>query len=244
MVLVTTTVSVSDELSGPILATASPAANRLMESGYAADPAAVYWAGMLGEFRNHLKIFLAGTTELSASLPDAVAAQVGDRLEDMEASAEFLQTLLVWMDTSISGGAQVISDVIEVFRRTESLVRPALPSRVHLRFQPWATGVRNRGAALECALAALVTELSRLPPAFPSEPISDRSRVDIAVSVVPNRGTPTIQIEGNVQLAANSAGGWRVSLARVLLGQIGGTLEPLQGLDGGRAGFSVRFRLK
>ena len=88
-----------------------------------------------------------------------------------------------------------------------------------------------------------VSELSRLPPAWPAEPFSDRGRVDILVSVVPNRGTPTIQIEGNVQLAANS-NGWRVALARVLLGQIGGTLEPLQGLASGRAGFSVRFRLK
>lgn len=241
MVLVTTTLSVSDELSGPILATASPAANRLMESGYGADPAAAYWSGMLGEFRNHLKIFLAGTTELSACLPGSVAAQVGDRLEDMEASVEFLQTLLVWMDTSISGGAQVISDVMEVFRRTDNLVRPALPSRVNVRFQPWATGVRNRGAALECALAALITELSRLPPAWPPQTLSDRGRVDISVSVVPNRGTPAIQIEGNVQLAANSHG-WRVGLARVLLAQIGGTLEPLSGLESGLAGFSVRFR--
>ncbi|HEX2657283.1 MAG TPA: hypothetical protein VHU40_03380 [Polyangia bacterium] len=208
-----------------------------------ADPAAAYWSGMLGEFRNHLKIFLAGTTELSASLPGSVAAQVSDRLEDMEASVEFLQTLLVWMDTSISGGAQVISDVMEVFRRTDNLVRPALPSRVNVRFQPSATGIRNRGAALECALAALITELSRLPPAWPPHTFSDRGRVDIAVSVVPNRGTPTIQIEGNVQLAANS-NGWRVALARVLLGQIGGTLEPLTGLESGRAGFSVRFRLR
>jgi len=219
-----------------------------MESGYVADPAAAYWSGMLGEFRNHLKIFLAGTTELSASLPGAVAAQVGDRLEDMEASVEFLQTLLVWMDTSISGGAQVISDVLEVFRRTETLVRPALPARVNLRFQALATGVRNRGAALECALAALVTELARLPPVWSSEPFSDRrqsdrSPVDITVSVLPNRGTPTIQVEGNVQLAANN-NGWRIALARVLLGQIGGTLEPLQGLESGHAGFSVRFRLK
>jgi len=197
---------------------------------------------MLNEFRNHLTIFLAGTTELTAALPGNVAVQFADRLEDMESSAEFLQTLLVWMDTSISGGASVISDVSEVFRRTETLAYTGLPARTTLRFEPQPAGVRNRGASLECALAALITELGRLPPRT-TDPFEPSPRQEIRVSVSPQRGALSIFVATGAE-RSRAAPGWRVSLARVLVAQLGGTLEPLDGAATGQTGFAIRFRFK
>jgi hypothetical protein len=193
---------------------------------------------MVNEFRNHLTIFLAGTTELSATLPGAVAAQFADRLNDMEASAEFLQTLLVWMDTSISGGAQVISDVGDVLRRAETLAATGLPSRVAVRLELRPAGVRNRGASIECALAALITELGRVPNPWPPDHQGGPSGFEVRATVHPQPGTVIILLSSGADQPP--AGGWRVSLAKVLLSEVGGSVEPLR--DG--AGFEVRFRFK
>ena len=232
----------TDELSGPILATVSQPANNLMDGGYDAGPLGGCWAGMLNEFRNHLTIFLAGTTELSAALPGDVAVRVADRLDDMEASAEFLQTLLVWMDTSISGGASVICDIGEVFRRTETLAKTGLHPRTTVTFEPKPAGVRNRGASLECALAALITDLGRLPPRL-SDPFGRPERQEIRVSVAPQRGALGIFVETAGE-RSRTAPGWRVSLARVLVAHLGGTLEPLDGAATGQVGYAIRFRFK
>ena len=242
MVLVAPTCAVNDELSGPILATVTQPANRLMDGGYDAGPLGGCWAGMLNEFRNHLTIFLAGTTELSATLPGSVAVQFADRLDDMEASAEFLQTMLVWMDTSISGGTNAINDIGEVFRRTETLAATGLSARTSVRFEPKPAGVRNRGASLECALAALITELGRLPPRMP-DPFGPAPRQEIRVSVSPQRGALTIFVETSTE-HSRAVPGWRVALARILVAQLGGTLEPLDGLATGQLGFAIRFRFK
>lgn len=213
-----------------------------MDGGYDAGPLSGCWAGMLNEFRNHLTIFLAGTTELSATLPGNVAVQFADRLDDMESSAEFLQTLLVWMDTSISGGASVISDISEVFRRTETLAQTGISTRTSVRFEPKPAGVRNRGASLECALAALITELGRMPVRA-ADPFGPPPRQEIRVSVSPQRGALTIFIETGAE-RPRTVPGWRVALARVLILQLGGTLEPLEGPATAQAGFAIRFRFK
>ena len=46
-----------------------------------------YWRDVLREFRNHLSIVVARSSELSTVLPGAAAAQAGDCLADIEASA-------------------------------------------------------------------------------------------------------------------------------------------------------------
>jgi len=213
-----------------------------MDGGYNAGPLGGCWAGMLNEFRNHLTIFLAGSTELSEALPGNVAVQFADRLDDMEASAEFLQTMLVWMDSSISGGTNAISDVTEVFRRTEMLASTGLSARTSVRFESKPAGVRNRGASLECALAALITELGRLPPRM-ADPFGPVPRQEIRVSVSPQRGALTIFVETTAE-RSRAVPGWRVALARVLVAQLGGALEPLDGAATGQIGFAIRFRFK
>ena len=79
------------------------------------------------------------TNQLSAMLPRAVASEFVDHLEDMESSAEFLQTLLTWMDASVGRGSQAISDVGDVLRRTEFIAytgpihRPGFVQRDEVR---------------------------------------------------------------------------------------------------------------
>ncbi len=205
------------------------------------------WIGMVSEFRNHLTIFLAGTNQLSAMLPRAVASEFADRLDDMESSAEFLQTLLTWMDASLGRGSQAISDVGDLLRRAETLASTGLSSRVAIRLEPRPAGLRNRGVAIECALAALITELgrgldqergnARTPHAF-----------EITVSVHPQRGALSIVLASNATQTGTARPmetGWRVSLAKALLTQVGGTIEAIGRGTGTRgAGFEVRFRFQ
>lgn len=202
------------------------------------------WMGMVNEFRNHLTIFLAGTSQLSAALPRAVASEFADHLEDMESSAEFLQTLLTWMDASIGRGSQAICDVGDVLRRAESLAYTGLSSRVSIRLEPRPAGVRNRGVAVECALAALITELGRVLNPRPLGDLGTPPVFEVTVSVHPKRGALSIVLRSGG--AQPVEGGWRVALAKTLLNHVGGTVEALtQAPDGtGSAGFDVRFRFQ
>jgi hypothetical protein len=241
---------VPDELSGPIPALSPKPAERLMDGGRDMGPFDGGWMGLVNEFRNHLTIFLAGTNQLSSMLPRAVACEFADRLDDMESSAEFLQTLLTWMDASVGRGSQAISEIGDLLRRAERLARTGLSSRVSVQLNAKPAGVRNRGVAIECALAALITELGRIPPvrtltsdAGPPEPTV------VSVSVFPQRGTLSIFLTTNASEAPSflqaGEGGWRVSLAKALLAQVGGTVETSGRGSAQRAsGFEVRFRFQ
>jgi hypothetical protein len=201
------------------------------------------WMGMVNEFRNHLTIFLAGTNQLSAMLPMAVASEFADRLDDMESSAEFLQTLLTWMDASTGRGSQSISDVGDILERAKALASTGLSSRVSIGLESRPAGVRNRGAALECALAALLTELGRvLEPGLSGDARTPQA-VEVTVSVHPQRGALSIVLASSA--AQPVEGGWRVSLAKALLAQVTGTVETLDRGSGSRgSGFEVRFRFQ
>jgi hypothetical protein len=199
--------------------------------------------GMVNEFRNHLTIFLAGTNQLSAMLPRAVASEFADHLEDMESSAEFLQTLLTWMDASIGRGSQTICEVSDVLRRAETLAYTGLSSRVSIRLDSRPAGVRNRGVAIECALAALITELGRvLGPRGPGN-AAVPTVFEVHVSVHPQRGALSIILGSSAGQPVE--GGWRVSLAKALLTQVGGTVDTLgHGSTARGSGFEVRFRFQ
>jgi hypothetical protein len=221
-----------------------------MDGGRDMGPFDGGWMGLVNEFRNHLTIFLAGTNQLSSMLPRAVACEFADRLDDMESSAEFLQTLLTWMDASIGRGSQAISEIGDLLRRAERLARTGLSSRVSVQLNAKPAGVRNRGVAIECALAALITELGRIPPVrtFASDSEPPEPTV-VSVSVFPQRGTLSIFLTTNASEAPSflQAGdsSWRVSLAKALLAQVGGTVE-MSGREGAHraSGFEVRFRFQ
>ena len=214
-----------------------------MDSGHDIGAFDGGWNGMVSEFRNQLSIFLAGTNELFAKLPRAVAAQVSDTLDDMESSAEFLQTLLTWMDASVGPGAKAISDVEDLLLRAKMLASTGLSPRVSVRLHTRPAGVRNRGAAIECALAALITELGRVSDPWPPGEAGSSDGFDISVSVNPQRGALSILLSSGGR--SPRPGGWRVSLAEALLAQVGGTVQALDGNSAGQgAGFDVRFRFQ
>ncbi|MEO8212455.1 MAG: hypothetical protein ABI560_04650 [Myxococcales bacterium] len=256
MVLVLRLLIVPDKLSRPSPKLLPNPVERAMDGGHDQGSFDGGWMGMVNEFRNHLTIFLAGTNQLSAMLPRAVASEFADHLEDMESSAEFLQTLLTWMDASIGRGCQAICDVGDVLRRAESLANTGLSSRVTIRLEPRPAGVRNRGVAVECALAALITELGRVVDAHrPNVSVASVASVarvagvggapvfDVTVSVHPQRGALSLILRSGG--SQPKEGGWRVALAKTLLTQVGGTVEPLpRESDNFGAGFEVRFRFQ
>ena len=216
-----------------------------MDGGHDMGPIDGGWMGLVNEFRNHLTIFLAGTNQLSAMLPRAVASEFADRLDDMETSAEFLQTLLTWMDASVGRGLQGISDLGDILQRAEALASTGLRARVKIRLEPRPSGVRNRGVAIECALAVLITEVGRTyHPKRSGEPGAPRPQ-EVVVSVHPQRGALSIvvAVASGVEQPADAS--WRVALAKTLLAQVGATVEPLGAGSGSRgAGFEVRFRFQ
>jgi hypothetical protein len=210
-----------------------------------------YWRDVLREFRNHLSIVLARSSELSTVLPGAAAAQAGDCLADIEVSAARMEGMLTWMDAALTPGAPTIVELGEVLARAVQLAAPAVRPRIEVRVEARPAAVRNRGATLESALAALLIELTRGPEPFPHAPPSGRARsressarlgdafgdlTIIRLSTREARGELAIALTttGAIQLIPSS---WRLCLARALLASVSGVVDVLPG----GAGFEVRF---
>jgi hypothetical protein len=194
---------------------------------------------MVHEFRNHLTMVLAGTTELRDSLPSGLAAQYADTFQDMESSVQFLDALLTWMDASFSQGPQAIAEVGDLLRRAHLLAAPGLRPRVSFSIEPRPAGVRNRGAAVECALAALITELGRVPDPRPMADSVSTVPIgwEVRASVRSDKGVVSICLTSTA--GQPPPGGWRVMLAESLLASVGARVDAYRS---GGAGFVVRFR--
>lgn len=231
---------VADEMSGMLSYHTPKRSDRPASSGRDNPPFGGGWAKMVHEFRNHLTMVLAGTTELRATLPPALASQYADTFQDMESSVQFLDVLLTWMDASVASGPQTIAEVGDLLRRAHGLAAPGLRPRVSFSIEPRPAGVRNRGAAVECALAALITELGRVPdPRRLSDGDVPPLSWEVRASVRSERGAVAIMLTSTAGQPA--PGGWRVMLAEALLASVGARVEtPLR--SSGSAGFVVRFR--
>ena len=211
-------------------APAVPFGPHLMPEGPAntvpsALPLGECWSGIVGEFRNRLTLFLAASTEISAALPPALAARHADMLSDMESSVAFLNTLVTWMDASLADGSQCVSELTEVMTRARALALPALGPQARVRIDPLPTTVRDRGGALECALAALITELGRrFAAASWSAPIPAKADApEIRLRAHPGHGHLGLQVErhGGPSQGADVAD------------QVGGGASDQGGWDGG-----------
>jgi hypothetical protein len=213
-------------------------ADRLANGGHDTGPFGGGWSKIVHEFRNHLTMVLAGTTELRATLPPSATAHYADTFEDMESSVHFLDTLLTWMDASVSTGPQAIAEAGDLLRRAHTLALPGLRNRVTFSCEVRPAGVRNRGSVVECALAALITELGRA--ADPDPPIDTLELPlyrDITATVrATERGSVEISLVSSTGQPAPA--GWRVLLAESLLAKVGATVE----ISRAGAGFVVRFR--
>lgn len=234
---------VPEEMPEDLMSFANDPPQRLTDGGHDMGSFDGGWLGMVNEFRNQLTIFLAGTNDLFAMLPSSVVAQFADTLDDMESSARFLQTLLTWMDASVGRGTQAICDVGDLLIRAKMLAVTGLSTRVSIRLDPQPAGVRNRGASIECALAALITELGHVSGPRPVQADAGASEgFEVRVSVLPKRGALSIVLASSA--GQQPGGGWRVSLAHALLAQVGGSIRVIDRGTGRWSGFEVRFRFQ
>jgi hypothetical protein len=160
------------QLSSSHAQTAPKLAQSLNNDGAGPDLATEFWADVLKEFRNHLSIVLARSGELSSALPGASAAtaQAADCLLDIEGSAARMEGMLTWMDAALAPGIQTIAEIGDVIERAVQMSVAALPAHVEVAVSSRPAAIKNRGAAVESALAALIIEVGHgespsLPPA-------------------------------------------------------------------------------
>jgi hypothetical protein len=210
------------------------------------------WNGILQEFRNHLTVLMAVTSELRAEIPPALALQVGDAVFETERNVQSLTALLALADASVRTVEPLISELGEVVDRAIRLAAPAAGRRVSIVANvPRRAGVKNRGSALECLLAALLVDLAR-GSGRPVQRVqldgkdheiahAPRIRIDAEVS----RVGLAIYVESDGPRPA--PGSWRSLLATDLAAKLDATLtastEPANSASGAEvAAFVVQFR--
>src|SRR5262249_21947486 len=122
------------------------------------------WNGALHEFRNHLTVLLATTTELRSAVPPALALEVAQAASETDRNVQSLSSLIAQLDAAVKSGEPLISDLDEVIERALRLAAPVLGRRVSVAVSKGRkTGVKNRGSALECLLSTLLVDLARAP---------------------------------------------------------------------------------
>jgi hypothetical protein len=215
------------------------------------------WNGILQEFRNHLTVLMAVTSELRAEIPPALALQVGDAVVETERNVQSLTALLALADASVRTVEPLISELGEVVDRAIRLAAPAAGRRVSIVANvPRRAGVKNRGSALECLLAALLVDLARSSLARGSSRPVQRVQLDgkdheiahaprIRIDAEVSRNGLAIYVESDGPRPA--PGSWRSLLAADLAAKLDATLtastEPASSAGGGEvAAFVVQFR--
>jgi len=184
------------------------------------------WNGLVHEFRNHLTLLLAGTTEVRAGLSATLAADMAETLDDMEASVQSINSLLGAMDGAMKEGDQVLCDVDVLIDRALAMSAPALAGINITVKKSRQAAVKNQGTAVESALAALLSDMARssefrrraanlVPGVAPQ----------IRIQVQAERGFLTMEVESSA--TAPPATSWRVLLAGYLASRVGCTLERL-----------------
>jgi len=205
----------------------------------AADPVpfATVWNGVVHEFRNHLTLLLAGTTEVRSGLPASVAADLVETLDDMESSVQSINGLLGALDSAMKDGDQLLCEADVVIERALAMAAPTLGGMNITVKKSRPAVVKNVGSAVECALAALISDLARssdfrrrgssLLPVVPPQ---------IRINVQAERGSLTIEVESSASAPPPTS--WRLLLATYLAARVGCTLERLPT----RPAFVFRFQ--
>jgi hypothetical protein len=176
------------------------------------------WSGILHEFRNHLSLLAAATTEVRAVTPSAVVPEISHALFATEWNVQRMQALVSFVDAAVSGGTPTVSDLDSVIERALRLAAPAL-GRVAVSFnKPHQIDVRNHGTALECLISGLIIELARAGTRN-SDP-THRQQIDVYADV--SRGSTVLEIESSGM--PPNADSWRVALAGDLAKRVGASL--------------------
>ena len=184
------------------------------------------WNGILREFRNHLTVLVAATSELGAEIAPALALRVGDAVCETERNVQGLTSLLALVDASVQTFEPLICSLGDVVERAVRLAAPAGGRRLSITTHvPREVGVKNRGAVLECLMATLIIDLARAELARATaagggtEPErSPRVRVDAEL------GRRGLAIEIASDGARPDAGSWRFLLAMDLAAKLDATL--------------------
>ena len=188
--------------------------------------------GILHEFRNHLTLLTAATTEVRtvASSP-TVVPEISQALSETESNVQRMTALMMFIDAAVQDGTPETAELDQVIERALRLAAPAL-GRVAVSFnKPHRIQVRNRGTALECLIAGLIVELARAGSET-RDPIY-RQQIDVFADV--GGGGIVLEIDSSGRRPA--AGSWRVALARELAARLGASVTtPAAG-----AGFVVRL---
>jgi hypothetical protein len=168
--------------------------------------------------------------QLREGLPREAASDFAPALADMESSLDGLAALVRCMDAVIDPGEQVISDLADVIERAVALARPWIRRDVRIVVGSRVGAVRNRGGAVELALATVMVSLVREPHAAPAG-IAPELRIEARSG----RGLLVVEIDSN---GARPAPGWRWLLAERLAATVGGALDRLPD----RVGAELRFQ--
>jgi hypothetical protein len=179
------------------------------------------WDGILHEFRNHLRVLVAAATELRAEMPPSLALQVSEAVLEAERNVASLGTLLSLADASLRHAEAVVCPLDHVLDRAIHLTAPAVGRSVSITLLRGHTvGVRNRGTALECLLAALIIELARAAEGRGGEAARRSPRISLRAEA--ERSALTIELESDGP--APSASSWRLLLANDLATRLNATL--------------------
>jgi hypothetical protein len=180
------------------------------------------WNGVLHEFRNHLTVLLAATSELRAQIPPALESSVGDALCDAERHVQGMTSLLALLDASMRSADSLITPLGAVVDRAVRLATPAAGQRATITSHaPRDAGVRNRGSALEGLIAVLILDLARAPYANDVAPTREPH-----VSVTAEVGRRGISIEIVSAGARLDPASWRLALAAELAAKLDAVLTP------------------
>jgi len=188
--------------------------------------------GILHEFRNHLTLLTAATTEVrTVTSSPTVVPEISQALSETESNVQRMTALMMFIDAAVQDGTPETAELDQVIERALRLAAPAL-GRVAVSFnKPHRIQVRNRGTALECLIAGLIVELARAG-CDTRDPIY-RQQIDVFADV--GRGAIVLEIDSNGRRP--SAGPWRVVLARELATRIGASVTS----PAGGTGFVVRL---
>jgi hypothetical protein len=193
------------------------------------------WNGILHEFRNHLKVLVAAAGELRAEMPPSLALHVAEAVHETERNVQSLGTLLSLADASLRDADVVVTPLDHVLDRAVHLAAPSVGRAVSITLLRGQTlGVRNRGTALECLLAALVIDLARGVEARTTAPTTRAPQIQLRADA----GRTGLTIEIVSDGPAPSAGSWRFLLATDLSARLDATLT----FSPGVAAYSVQLR--
>jgi hypothetical protein len=213
----------------------SPSSTRSFLADSSTDPADLgadarrispVWSGILHEFRNHLTVLMAATSELREEIPAALALRVGDALSETERNVQGLTSLVALVDASLRTADSLIAPLGDVIEKAVRLAAPATGRRASITTEaPRDVGVRNRGSALECLIATLILDLARAAHAQPKQPNNDiESNRLPCVRVVAEAGRRGIFIDVASPGARLDPASWRLVLATELAAKLDATL--------------------